>query len=293
MPELPEVETVVRGLRAELPGLRFVEVRLGKTDFIDDPIALSDHLPEARIVGIHRLGKFLDFELLAGTVPLDETKRFHLFVHLGMTGQLTIRQRGDLIAPHTHAFLTLDDGRELRYRDVRRFGRMFLVRDSEMTNFEGGMGREPLEIKFAEFRRLLGGRNARIKALLLDQSVLRGMGNIYADESLFRAGIHPARMASTIPTAKLAALHRAVRQVLNAAIRSRGSSISDYVDSSGKRGKFQVLHRVYRRYGQDCFQCGAGIRRMVVAGRTTHFCPRCQPAPRSSKARGNASRPGK
>jgi formamidopyrimidine-DNA glycosylase len=204
----------------------------------------------------------------------------HLIVHLGMTGQLTVSHSGNPVAPHTHCFFILDDGRELRYTDTRRFGRIVLVPEGLMAEFIGHLGEEPLQIGAEEFCRVFGLRRARVKALLLDQSVLRGVGNIYADESLFRARLHPARIAQRLTRKQLMALHRAVREILTAAIRLRGSSISDYVDADGNRGEFQHRHRVYQREGKPCVRCREKIRRVIVAGRSSFFCPHCQPAPR-------------
>jgi formamidopyrimidine-DNA glycosylase len=285
MPELPEVETVVRGLRAALPGRRILGVRLGKTDFIDDPVALMESLPGARIVDVARFGKFICLELLCGGSGAIPDERVYLYIHLGMTGQLTLREPGYPVAPHTHGFFALDDGRELRYTDIRRFGRIRLVVASRAADFQSLLGFEPLEITLEEFRARFGGRRARIKALLLDQRVLRGLGNIYADESLFRARIHPARLAWNLTESQMAALYHAVREVLTTAIRLRGSSISDYVDSEGNRGGFQRLHRVYQREGKPCVCCAAKIRRVIVASRSSYFCPHCQPAPRARKLR--------
>jgi formamidopyrimidine-DNA glycosylase len=291
MPELPEVETVVRGLRASLPGRFIREVRLGKTDFIDDPVALGQSLPGCRITGVTRLGKFICIGLTPaiGFKPdssvASQDECFYLVIHLGMTGQLTVRHPADRIAGHTHCFFSLDDHSELRYTDIRRFGRMLLVPESGLEAFQNHLGAEPLEITLSEFRARFGSRRARVKALLLDQSVLRGVGNIYADESLFRARIHPARIAANLAQEQLAALHRAVREVLSAAIRMRGSSISDYVDSEGNNGEFQLRHRVYQRESKPCVRCKEKIRRVIVAGRGSHFCPRCQPAPRTRKPR--------
>jgi formamidopyrimidine-DNA glycosylase len=285
MPELPEVETVVRGLRAVLPGRTILDVRLGKANFIDDPAALAEGLPGTQVLDVTRLGKFI----CIGTEHAEKTlgphsasdSRLNFIVHLGMTGQLTVCGAGDPVASHTHCFFALDDGRELRYKDIRRFGRMLLVPESGMAEFLGHLGKEPLQIGPEEFCRDLGSRRARIKALLLDQSVLRGVGNIYADESLFRARIHPARIAEKLSKKQLLSLHRAVREILTAAILLRGSSVSDYVDAEGKRGAFQQRHRVYQRTGKPCFRCREKIRRVIVAGRSSHFCPRCQPAPRT------------
>ena len=274
-----------------LPGRRILEIRLGKTDFIDDPPALAEHLPGARIADVTRLGKFISIRLETGLRQPPHPAGpqaapgapLHLIIHLGMTGQLTVSGTGDPVAPHTHCFFVLDDCRELRYTDIRRFGRMLLVPGSRLAEFQGRLGREPLEIGAEEFCRDFGSRQARVKALLLDQSVLRGIGNIYADESLFRARLHPTRIAGRLEKKQLQGLHRAFREILAEAIRLRGSSISDYVDAEGNRGAFQLRHRVYQREGKPCFRCRTKIRRMIVAGRSSYFCPRCQPAPRSPK----------
>jgi formamidopyrimidine-DNA glycosylase len=167
---------------------------------------------------------------------------------------------------------------------------MLVVAQSAAPELFGRLGAEPLDITLKEFCVRFGARGGRIKALLLDQSVLGGVGNIYADESLFRARIHPARIAASLTHAQLTALHRSVREILTAAIRLRGSSISDYVDSEGNRGKFQQRHRVYKRTGKPCVRCKEPIRRIVVAGRSSHFCPKCQPAPRTRKVRRSAKK---
>jgi formamidopyrimidine-DNA glycosylase len=284
VPELPEVETVVRGLRANLPGRTIVGVRLGKTDFIDDPSALAELLPGLRIAGVERFGKFIHLKMDPRAVPANPASRLHLILHLGMSGRVALRRAGEPVAPHTHAFFELDDGRELRYTDPRRFGRILLLPESRIASFQLGLGAEPLEISAVEFRRRLGRRRARIKALLLDQRVLCGLGNIYADESLWLARIHPARLAERLTPQHLTRLHEAIRQILRSAIRLRGSSISDFLDAEGNPGEYQRQHRVYHRQGQPCFRCGCTIRRMIVAGRSSHFCPRCQPPPRRALA---------
>jgi len=318
MPELPEVETVVRGLRLVLPGRSIVAVRLGKTDFIDDPAALGEVLPGKRIVRIERIGKFIHLALAPAAEPALEPpaeppaepaavksasqsaspesaanseSRINLMVHLGMTGRLSVRDANEPPAPHTHVFFELDDGRELRYTDVRRFGRILLVPEPMMAAFRGQLGTDALRISVADFRRQLAKRRARIKALLLDQRVFRGLGNIYADESLWQARIHPARLAAGLSGAELARLRQAIGQVLRAAIRHRGSSISNFVDAEGNAGSYQQRHRAYGREGLPCFRCGTLIRRAIVAGRSSFFCPRCQRAPRSKRARsGKVSR---
>lgn len=282
MPELPEVETVVRSLLPAVVGRTIVGVRLKETDFIEDPAALKRFLPGCRISGVVRRGKFIVLEL-EQAVPAG-ARRF-LLVHLGMTGRLVTCRPEEGVAPHTHVFVALDDGRELRYTDIRRFGRIRLTTDSAMPEGFLRLGPEPLEITAAEFLRIFSGRRAMIKALLLDQRVLRGLGNIYTDEALWRARIHPWRLASKLAQEELRRLHRAVQSVLREAIRLRGSSVSDYVDAEGRRGEYQRRHRVYQREGKACFRCGTAIRRIIVAGRGSHFCPRCQPPPRRSALR--------
>jgi formamidopyrimidine-DNA glycosylase len=288
MPELPEVETIVRGLRTVLPGHTIVSVRLGKTDFIEDPTALAEMLPGRRIEVVERFGKFICVQLSASSSAKNPEREVNLIIHLGMTGWLGVRRPGDPIAPHTHAFFELEDGRELRYTDIRRFGQMLLVGGDRIGAFGERLGKDPLEISASEFNKRLAGRRARIKALLLDQSVFRGIGNIYADESLWQARIHPARLAARLNRRGLARLRKAIRRVLQRAIEDRGSSISNFVDAEGHPGEYQHRHRVYGREGKPCFRCGMKIRRAIVAGRSSYFCPRCQPAPRRAYAVRNA-----
>jgi formamidopyrimidine-DNA glycosylase len=280
MPELPEVETVVRGLKAVLPGRRILTVRLGKTDFIEDPAALEVDLPGSRVQSVRRHGKFLVVELENSK---ESARSFSLLIHLGMTGQIVVCPPQAPVQPHTHVFLALDDGREFRYTDIRRFGRMRIISAGGHEAALGKLGLDALEATRKEFIAQLRGRRARIKALLLDQSVLRGMGNIYTDESLWRARIHPKRLGANLNDAELGRLHRAVRKVLEQAIRMRGSSISDYVDSDGRRGTYQQRHRVYQRKGMKCFRGDGFVRRVIVAGRSSYFCPGCQPAPRNRR----------
>lgn len=291
MPELPEVETIVRGLRTVLPGHTIVSVRLGKTDFIEEPAALAELLPGRRIERVERLGKFIQLQLSAGSGAKHADGQMNLVIHLGMTGWLGVRRPEDPVAPHTHAFFELEDGRELRYTDIRRFGQIRLVPGGNMAAFGERLGKEPLEISASEFHARLAGRRARIKALLLDQSIFRGIGNIYADESLWQARIHPARLAARLNSADLARLRKAIRRILQHAIEDRGSSISNFVDAEGQPGKYQQRHRAYGREGKPCFRCGSKIRRGSVAGRSSYFCPRCQPAPRRASAMRNAPKP--
>jgi len=277
MPELPEVETVVRGLRLHLPGRRIVELRLGKTDFMDDPVAIGERVPGSLIRAVRRHGKFLVLELEADGAARGELL---LVIHLGMTGQLTVVAADTEVKPHTHVFFMLDDRRELRFCDPRRFGRMLVVTPADGEKILGPLGADPLEVSETDFRRLITSRRARIKALLLDQTAFRGMGNIYTDESLWRAKIHPARLGANLKPGEIKKLHRAMRAILKEAIRLGGSSISDYVGANGEPGEFQIRHRAYDREGKKCFRCGAKIRRMIVAGRSSYFCPKCQRAPR-------------
>lgn len=287
MPELPEVETVARGLRDVLPGRRILSVRLGKTDFIDDPALLERDLPGSTIARIRRLGKFLLLDLEPRKSPAEESS---LLIHLGMTGKISVCSPETPVPLHTHVFFALDDGRELRYNDVRRFGRMALLANGDHERVLGDLGLEPLEVTEEEFRVRIQARSAQIKALLLDQRVLRGIGNIYADESLWRAKIHPRKRGAKLTQQESRRLHRAVQSILREAIRLRGSSISDYVDLDGGRGEFQQRLRAYQHDGKKCFRCGAIIRRIIVAGRSSHFCPRCQPPPRRARAGKSAAR---
>lgn len=282
MPELPEVETIVRGLRATLPGRRILQVRLGKTDFIDEPAALEATLRGSKIVSVKRHGKFIILDI-EPTNGMDRS--FSLLIHLGMTGRMVVCSPDVPIAPHTHVFFELDDGRELRYTDPRRFGSMQVLQETARADLLGKLGGDPLEIAVVDFIAKLRNHGARIKALLLDQRVFRGMGNIYTDESLWRARIHPMCIGATLKDVQLRRLFRVVRLVLNEAIRLGGSSVSDYVNSEGQPGEFQLRHRVYQREGKSCYRCGASIRRVIVAGRSSYFCPRCQRAPRKRAPR--------
>jgi len=278
MPELPEVETVARGLRKSVVGRTILTVALGKTDFMDDPAAIELNLPGRRIEGVDRYGKFLLLRL--SRAPGAEHDGAGLLVHLGMTGRLAPAEVDCLPEKHTHARFCLDDGRELRYTDARRFGRMAFLERAELENVFAPLGSEPLEVSRDDFCRRLRDRRARVKALLLNQGFLRGVGNIYADESLWRAKIHPTRLGATLNPKEGASLHRALQEVLRQAIAARGSSISDFLDGDGRPGEYQRRHRAYGREGKPCVRCGAKIRRAIVAGRSSFFCPRCQRAPR-------------
>jgi formamidopyrimidine-DNA glycosylase len=289
MPELPEVETLVRGLRQTIVGRRILSVRLGKTDFIDDPGALEQHRPGRRIDAVERYGKFMLLRLseaFGSGVNLPgngDAAAAALLVHLGMTGRLAPFAAAQPCAKHTHVVLLLDDGRELRYTDPRRFGRVAYLAAAPLAKELTTFGADPLEVSAADFAARIRQRRARIKALLLDQSVLRGVGNIYADESLWRAKIHPARLGALIRSEQVETLRKALQDVLRKAITLRGSSISDFLDANGEPGEYQRHHRAYGREGKRCYRCGTLIRRMIVAGRSSYFCPKCQGAPRGDK----------
>src|SRR5215472_1770135 len=283
MPELPEVETVARGLQREIAGRSILSVAVGKSDFIDDPALLEKELPGRKIRAVERYGKFLLLRLgnreKAGA-PEPESA---LLVHLGMTGLLMPRPGREPPAKHTHVVIELDDGRELRYIDARRFGRMAYLSGEGLQTELRRFGVDPLETRLEEFTQAIHRRRARIKALLLDQHVLRGVGNIYADESLWKAKIHPAQLGARLNEAQLTELYGALQEILRRAIALRGSSISDFLDAEGLPGDYQRHHRVYDREGKGCVRCKTSIRRAIVAGRSSYFCPKCQKAPKGWK----------
>ena len=269
MPELPEVETIANGLQKLVSGDRIESVWLGsKPEPLKSTAAeIARTLEGALVEQVRRVGKHIVFDLRGN----GGAAREQWIVHLGMTGRILVANAETAVPKHTHLVARLASGRELRFVDPRRFGRLE-VRHSEFS----GPGAEPLEISAQEFARLFHRRAAPIKALLLNQTLLHGVGNIYADESLFRAGIRPRRRANTLTRAELARLHAALRKVLQEAIAAGGSSISDYVDADGEEGLFQFKHRVYGREGQLCLVCKTKIKKIVVAGRGTHYCPKCQ-----------------
>lgn len=272
MPELPEVETIARGVDARVRADSIVQAWFGshREPFKTPPAQQLKGLEGRRFISVHRTGKHIVCEL-----GCAEKIDAQWIVHLGMTGRLLITDSAAPVAPHTHARLTLASGRELRFVDPRRFGRLEF-RQLDRTSAFTGPGAEPLTIGAEEFAALFRGRKLSIKAALLNQTLLAGVGNIYADESLFRAGIRPGRSAGRLTRAELERLRQALRQVLRHAIRLGGSSVSDYVDADGERGFFQLRHNVYLRTGEPCRRCQTPIRRILLAGRGTHFCPACQ-----------------
>lgn len=293
MPELPEVETVVRSLRPVLVGRRITAVELPSCGMkgagagvlqrllSESAEAFQRRLCGTRVREIRRYGKNILITLQREDNNATETC---LLVHLGMTGRLLFEKMPEPLRPHTHVIFSLDaPGCWLHFSDARRFGKLRLTENiiSEL----GKLGPDPMEISRAEFCKRLHSRQAMVKSLLLDQRFLRGLGNIYADESLSRAGLHPAATGSRLSPQRAGVLYKAIRETLTQAIALGGSSISNYVDAEGRPGWFQQLHRVYGRTGEPCFRCGTRIRRIVIASRSTHYCPRCQRAgrPRSQR----------
>src|SRR5579864_2612577 len=269
MPELPEVETIANGLNKRVAGDRIDSVWVGsKPEPLKSSAAeISGALEGAKVERVRRVGKHIVFDLGSGKAAASS----QWIVHLGMTGKMLVATPETGILKHAHLVAKLASGRELRFVDPRRFGRLE-VRQTEFN----GPGAEPLLISSEDFARLFHRRAAPIKASLLNQNLLHGVGNIYADESLFRAGIRPRRRANSLTRAELARLHTALREVLQEAIAAGGSSVSDYVDADGEAGFFQLQHRAYGREGQPCLVCKTKIKKIVVAGRGTHYCPKCQ-----------------
>ena len=308
MPELPEVETIARGLAKRVTGDVVESVWLGqKKEPLKSPAsAIAATLEHSRIAAVRRMGKHIVFDLeqdrdyvarapspakgrradrkpkktQTSSIPHAEASvdarptstKAQWIVHLGMTGSLRVCEPETEVAKHTHAILRLSSGRELRFVDPRRFGRLSVAQSGDFD----AAGIEPLEADLDRFLTLFHGRKTPIKSALLNQKLLRGVGNIYADESLFRAGLRPRRRASTITRDQLAKLLVAVKEVLKEAIALGGSSISDYVDADGEEGFFQLQHRVYGRESEPCLVCKTPIKRVVIAGRSSHYCPNCQ-----------------
>jgi formamidopyrimidine-DNA glycosylase len=274
MPELPEVETIARGVHERVVGDRIAQAWFGghREPFKTAPSRQAMGLEGMVFVSIHRTGKHIVCEL-APAPGAAATAQW--LVHLGMTGRLLVTTAEAPVAAHTHARLSLESGRELRFVDPRRFGRLEF-RELGMDQQFISPGADPLTIGRVEFAALFRGRRLAIKAALLNQSLLAGVGNIYADESLFHAGIRPRKSAGRLTREELERLRLALKKILRHAIRLGGSSVSDYVDANGVRGFFQLEHRVYLRTGEPCRECGTAIRRIIIAGRGTHYCPSCQ-----------------
>lgn len=290
MPELPEVETVARDLQRWVAGARIVdaEVRWERTIAHPQPAQLFvDQVRGARIARVGRRAKSVLVHFDDGRV---------MTVALRMTGALIVAPAGSPDDPYARVVFHLADGRELRYRDVRKFGRIGLWEGGGLRSRRrvaergaryrvgdvfGRHGPEPLATTFsaARFADRLSGRSARLKTLLLDQSFIAGVGNIYADEALWRARLHPLRAADTLMPDEVRRLHRAIRSVLRQGIANRGASFSDYVDAAGEEGANAERLMVYQRTGEPCHRCGRPIQRIVVGQRSTHFCAHCQRLP--------------
>lgn len=270
MPELPEVETIARGLANRVTGDTIESVWVATvSNLLKSPAeAIATTLDGAKIIGVRRQGKHIVIDLTR-----DGSAAAQWIVHLGMTGRLLVTDPHCEILKHTHLIATLASGREMRFVDPRRFGKIWVHVDE--AGFDAG-GVEPLEVDAGTFAGLFHGRKTSIKAALLNQKLLRGVGNIYADEALFRAGIRPRKRAAALTRAQLMKLHGAVQEVLREAIAAGGSSVNDYVDENGDAGFFQLQHRVYGREGEPCLVCATPIKKIVAAGRGTHYCPHCQ-----------------
>ncbi len=296
MPELPEVETIANGVHARVQGARIAAVwTSGKPQTFKSPESeIAEALTGATIDSVRRVGKTIVMTVSPGAPSFAASSRrvgstkarrapspapIEFLIHLGMTGRLLVSAPGVPLPPHTHAILTLADRREVRFVDPRRFGRLS-IHQPATGNLQpatySGPGREPLTISLDDFVALFHGRKTPIKAALLNQSLLHGVGNIYADEALFRAGIRPTRHAGRLTRAELTRLRTALQTVLKRAIKLGGSSVSDYVDAEGMRGYFQIEHKVYGREAEPCTTCGKPIKKITLAGRGTHFCPTCQ-----------------
>ncbi len=274
MPELPEVETVRRGLALKMSGRRIVRAELRRPDLRRPfPPALAERLDGARIGALARRGKYILIELDADGL---------LLLHLGMSGRITAGDAGQPEARHDHVVLTLDDGTVVRFNDARRFGTLDYLRRSEADRHPllAGLGPEPLEAEFdgAYLARKLTGKMTSIKAALLDQRIVAGLGNIYVCEALYRAGLSPRRLAGSISRARLGRLAGAIRSVLEEAIAAGGSSLRDYVQADGELGYFQHRWAVYAREGEPCpgCNCAEGVRRIVQSGRSTFYCAKRQ-----------------
>ena len=281
MPELPEVETVANGVNERISGQRIESVWLSSKPqtFKTPALEMAEQLRGRRVALVRRVGKHIVFDLTS--IENRRPKYVHPLslqwvVHLGMTGRLLVSAPEVPIPPHTHAILQLSSGKELRFVDPRRFGRLAIHHVTQEIGGFRGPGSEPLSIPVEQFIALFRGRRLAIKSALLNQSLLHGVGYIYADESLFRAGIRPKRMAGRIRRPELERLHASVQSVLREAIALGGSSVSDYVDADGAAGFFQLEHKVYMRTGEPCLVCNAPIRKIVLGGRSTHYCPNCQ-----------------
>ena len=270
MPELPEVETIVRGLADALPGARIRRVEVARPDLVDGeaPEAFAKALKGKEIRSVTRRAKNIVIDLGAG----------YLLVNLGMTGRLLVAAKKDETTPYLGVRLELDGGRELRYHDVRRFGRLWRMTEEEWREWEGALGIEPLSDEFTADHLYDLTRRSRVevKTWLMDQRRVVGVGNIYASEALFRARVDPRRPANSLTEDEARRIRDGVQAVLRESIEFRGTTLLDYRDSSGEPGEFVKRLRVYDREGEPCVVCGTPVTRIVQAGRSTFFCESCQ-----------------
>lgn len=284
MPELPEVETLARDLDRLVAGVEIAAVETCWSRSVAIPTAeeLAERLPGCSITGVRRRGKFLILSLSDSS---------DLLVHLRMSGQLRVEPASCSPDGHARVIFQLADGRQLVFSDTRKFGRIYWTRD--LREVVGDLGPEPLGdgLTVEAFSAALACRRGAIKPLLLNQRFLAGLGNIYTDEALFLAGVHPLRRANSLTAEETERLYRAIRTVLGQAIASRGTTLDDerYLDAEGWPGSYGERLRVYRRAGEPCPRCGEAIERIVVGGRGTHLCPRCQDATTPSKHAAPAS----
>jgi formamidopyrimidine-DNA glycosylase len=290
MPELPEVESVRRQLEPALAGRRFDSVRIDDSRLVRpyDPAEVAAELEGERVAAVERRGKYLIVRFESGRV---------LLVHLRMTGSLLHAPGGSLLDdPHRRAVVTLDDGSDVAYRDVRRFGTWLLLEAAEAESYvDERVGDEPLDALFtvARLGERLAGRRTSLKAALLDQRTLAGIGNIYADEALWRARLNPLRPAADLDRGELRRLHRGIRAALEHGLARQGSTLRDYRLPDGSGGSMQDEFRVYGRRDEPCDRCGTAIARTRVAGRTTWYCPTCQPEQPAQAASSSSRRPSR
>jgi len=285
MPELPEVETVLRGLSKRALGRQIVAVEVLHTGIIaGDAEDFIQRVAGRTAVEVRRKGKVLAMEMAAANTP-DSS---YLIFRLGMTGQVTIQPVDTPLELHTHVRMLFRGGKEeLRFRDVRRFGRLRCLRREEFEALFESLGPDAQRVTEAEFLGAMRGRRGAIKSWLLNQQGVSGLGNIYADEALFEAGIHPLAQPDRVSPASARRLHRAVQKVLKRAVNLQGTTFRDYIDIEGRPGNYIQRLRVYQKTGQPCPRCETPVRRIIIAGRSSHFCPRCQRRPRHvAKMRG-------
>ncbi len=275
MPELPEVETVIKGLRPLVTDRIVTGVEIREENMIaypkNDIETFKNSLIGSKIEAINRRGKYIIIEL-------DTDK--NMVIHLRMTGKLLVKEVEEFRDKHTHLIFSLNDGQEIRFNNIRKFGRVYLI-DKEHPEQAGGLadlGPEPLSdnLSVKDFKKLFDNRRALMKSLLLNQHFIAGIGNIYADEILFRAGVKPDRTADTLSEAEKEAIYHQMREILKKGIIYGGTSFSDYVNAFGEKGSFQEELRVHQREGEKCYSCGSKIKKIKVSGRSTYFCPRCQ-----------------